>query len=118
MSNVWSQKADSVLRVGRPLDEIGIRNWALTRSQALNAINELESAGIAILGGDVYYVSDNRLSSSPDSWYCDQSPNQPWNAFVRRSATEARKYIEGYEIEEESDVLFAIVPRERNVVEQ
>lgn len=51
MNNVWSLEIDAVLSVGYSLESVGIKNWALDRSQALASIGKFESSGVAILGG-------------------------------------------------------------------
>jgi len=62
MELVWSQRADRVLAVGEWLGASGIRNWALTRQEALTALDALERDGIGILGIAIA-VLENRISS-------------------------------------------------------
>jgi len=46
------EKTKEILKAGVFIESYG--NWALTKEQALKAIDALEEAGIGILGGDVY----------------------------------------------------------------
>jgi hypothetical protein len=111
MAPIWSKETDEILGVGQSLSHIGVRNWMLTRSQALIAIEELEAEGIAVLGGDVYSAEEGRVAPTYDSWHCDRNPGENDEAFVRRSAERARRYIGEYPATGGGRVGFAIVPR-------
>ena len=110
MKYFWSNEVDSILSVGRSLEDAGICNWALNREDALVALAKLLEIGVAVLGGDVYLVKGAFVDSNYDNWYCDQSERESDSAFVERSITMARSYIVNYRALECS-VLFAIVPK-------
>lgn len=48
MSTTWSTKADAILSSGQALHNTGVRNWALSREQALVALDQLQSSGIGV----------------------------------------------------------------------
>lgn len=82
MSVIWSEQIDPFLSCGVSLEQLGVRNWALGRDDALCAIYELEAFGIAILGGDVYQLVGEIAEQTYDSWYCDQGPDEPDSVFL------------------------------------
>lgn len=116
MNNVWSEKIDSILSIGQSLSEIGIRNWALIKAQALNALKQFASAEIAVLGGDVYDASTGKIRSSYANWYCDRLAEEKWEDFVKRSIAHARSYIENYgsKNKQSASTLFSMTPADPN----
>lgn len=111
METMWFPRADEILSAGEPLSDLGIRNWALTRPQALVALGELEAEDIAVLGGDVLVKSAGRMRMSDDSWSCDREPGEPFDDFVRRSVGCARAYIIRYPEGVRDPIYFALVPK-------
>ncbi|MDD5276208.1 MAG: Imm40 family immunity protein [Methylovulum sp.] len=110
MKIFWSSEIDPILSVGRSLEDVGVRNWALRREDALVALTKLAEIGVAVLGGDVYSVSGGGVESNYDNWYCNRGKPESDSAFVERSIAAAMNYIANYRAEEEA-VLFAIVPK-------
>ncbi|WP_447588170.1 Imm40 family immunity protein [Aquipseudomonas campi] len=108
MSVIWSEQIDSILSCGISLDCVGVKNWALGRDDAVRAINELETLGFSVLGGDVYQLVGEYPEHTYDNWYCDQEPGELDSSFLKRSSEKARRYIGGYSI---SGALFSIVPK-------
>jgi len=108
MDTIWSKESDAILIVGRFLENIGVRNWALTKEQALIALDQFEAEGIAVLGGDVYETQEEGLQSNYDNWYCNRKENESKSEFVSRSVAKARDYINNYKLNR--TVFFAIVP--------
>jgi hypothetical protein len=108
MEYVWSKEIDSVLSVGRHLENIGVRNWALGRDAALTALEQLRTLGVPVLGGDVYTVRGDDVELSYDSWYCNQDGKAD-REFVEQSIAKASNYIGNYR-STSGEVLFAIVP--------
>ena len=109
MEMIWSSEVDSVLAVGRSLEDVGIRNWALNRGDALAALSKLAEIGIAVLGGDVYSVNGRIVESNYDNWYCNRNEFESDLDFVERSIAAAKNYIANYQAPEGA-VLFALVP--------
>jgi hypothetical protein len=108
---VWSKEIDAVLSVGRPLDDIGVRNWALEREAALAALEQLSAMEVAVLGGDVLAVTHDNVRHNDDNWYCDRASSELDADFVERSISKARNYITHYRATGGGSVLFAIVPK-------
>jgi hypothetical protein len=108
MDQIWSRTADQILSSGEFLGDAGVRNWALTRQEALVAIAELGSEGIAVLGGDVYKRDRAVFVAIGDGWHCDRDAEEDSETFVDRSVEAARKYVERYPGSDET--YFALVP--------
>jgi hypothetical protein len=85
-----------VLESGRSLKEFGSSNWALSRAQALIALQAIENASRVLLGGDVWLETNDAFVSTGDSWHFEPSHDQPHAANVRNAATKARAYIAAY----------------------
>jgi len=109
MGNIWSSEIDRIFGVGYSLENIGVRNWALDREAALKALEELSAKGIAVLGGDVYAISEQGIESNYDNWYCNRDAGESHPDFVARSISKAIRYIANYNAPA-GRVLFAIVP--------
>ncbi|SFL95217.1 Immunity protein 40 [Desulfomicrobium norvegicum] len=75
------------------------------------ALDQLETEGIAILGGDVYEMQRENLQSNYDNWYCDRGENESKSAFVSRSIAKAREYVSNYKLNRDAEYYFAIVPK-------
>ena len=106
---IWSSEIDSILGVGQSLENNGVRNWGLERDAALVALEKLSEIGVAVLGGDVYLVTNTGAESNYDNWYCNQEDREAKLDFVSRSIEKAKNYISNYQASSGS-VLFAIVP--------
>ncbi len=109
MEHIWSSEIDSILSVGRTLNSVGVRNWALDKDVALAALEQLRTMQVAVLGGDVYTVSGASLESNYDNWYCNRNSGEADVDFVERSISKARSYITSYQANL-GNVFFAIVP--------
>jgi hypothetical protein len=99
-----------VLAVGEWLGASGIRNWALTRQEALTALDALERDGIGILGGETYDVAPNKTFPNKDGWHCDRRTGESDQQFLERSLAVARNYVRTYRVGEEDRIRFGIVP--------
>jgi hypothetical protein len=110
MNQVWQKNIEEILKTGKPLFEIGINNWALTKIEALNAIEQFYSLEVAILGGDVYAIRNEMFVSTYDNWYCDRLPQEEQSNFLNRSIDKARQYIEAYNAQEPDKTFFVLVP--------
>lgn len=107
---VWSNKIDKILCKGMSLESIGVKNWSLSRPEALNALNQFLILEVPILGGDVCEIINGVLQYNYDNWYCDKLPNESNLDFVKRSIEKAREYIETYLIKRPNKIFFALVP--------
>ncbi|WP_349985627.1 Imm40 family immunity protein [Stenotrophomonas sp. WHRI 8082] len=106
---VWSEQIDSMLREGEFLEMLGVRNWALDRVGALDAVERLSCEGIAVAGGDVYRREDGRLETTYENWYCNRKDGEQVSQYIERSVDIARNYISKYP-DSDSRVLFSLVP--------
>lgn len=87
----------------------GIRNWALTPQKAITAIRSLEKMKIAILGGDVYEIINNRFTSTYENWYCNKAQDEDDNQYLVRSIHMARQYILNHQSNNKI-IYFCLVP--------
>ena len=110
MKTEWPDEVKEILSVGVPLTEIGVENWALMKVQALQALDKLEEIKVAILGGDVLSVKNNRIQYNYDNWYCNIEEHESDEDFIIRSLDVARKYICNYQCQGE-EIVFAFVPK-------
>lgn len=110
MKPVWTIEIDKILNVGHQLTDIGLHNWALTKAQALIALEQLSSLEIPILGGDVCHYADDVIKPNYDNWYCDRLSEETKNDFLNRSITKAKNYIELYQPLEPDKIYFVLVP--------
>jgi hypothetical protein len=111
METIWSNSIDEILKIGRPLNEIGIRNWALTKAQALLVIERLMKNKTPILGGDVFENVGSLITQNYDNWFCEQLVGETESEFLNRSIAKAKQYIESYPAIGEDIVLFTLVPK-------
>ena len=112
MKMCWSNEIDPILCVGLPLMDVGINNWALELDQALAAVRQLGSRGIAVLGGDVFIKDARGVHPCPDSWCCEPRESESHSGFVQRSCQAAVEYISKYHRKNLEEMpLFALIPR-------
>ena len=104
-----SNKIDSILSIGIPLEDIGVKNWALNKENALTAIEKLEVEDTPILGGDVYELVNNKLQMNYDNWFCDKLANESKSEFLSRSILKAKNYINNHN-KVEAQIYFVLVP--------
>lgn len=107
MNKTWSNKIDEVLSIGTPLHAFGVNNWALSRDQALDALDSLEELGVVVLGGDVYLETNKGIRSNRDNWHYDSDVNESHSRTIHQSIEKAREYIARYRT---PAALFVLVP--------
>lgn len=101
----WGPKADRILSVGVWLGPHHF-NWALTKEQALSAIDQLRDANVLVLGGDVLAGPNEGYNPTYDNWYFE-APVLTDSSVVAASASKASAYVAKYPGD---DVYFALVP--------
>lgn len=70
---------------------------ALSKEDALNALDLYCYLEIPILGGDVFYLNQNKdIYWTHDNWYINQLENENDTQFLKRSIEESRNYINSY----------------------
>lgn len=107
---MFRREIEDVLRVGVSLLHIGISNWALTKSEALYALDQFKLLRVPVLGGDVYLYEDGKFRSGYENWYVKEIPGEPANDFLIRSIEESRHFIENCKLKEPAIVHFVLVP--------
>ena len=97
---------------GLSLDALGLRERALLREDALQAVDLAESAGTPILGGDVYVDKKGQFESAYANWYAEQREGEAEKAFAARSCSESRAYISMYPSPPDGVPMFVLVTHE------
>ncbi|MBB6125112.1 Imm40 family immunity protein [Sphingobium subterraneum] len=91
----------------------GIKNWALTRSQALNALSQLMATGWPILGGDIIqHAGGNSFTYTYENWHCEMQHDEQSEDFLARSIQVARSHI--LHLDDVSKFV-VLVPSDKNV---
>lgn len=106
MEIFWSKEIDEILKVGKSLNGIGVNNWALTKSQAMEVLEKFSKLKVPVAGGDVYENSDGVFQSNYDNWYCDSEKND--KDYVIQSIKKSKEYIKSYNLN--SKYFFVLVP--------
>lgn len=94
---------------GIPLKELGIRDIALERADALRAVEILRNASLPILGGDVYLKRGNKVESAYADWHSDRRSGEELDAYFARSWTTTEDYIKRYPQPPDGTPLFSLV---------
>ena len=94
---------------GVSLQELGIRDIALDRDDALLAVQFLQKAAIPILGGDVYLRRGNGIELAYADWHSDPKPGEELESYLSRSSSTAQDYVKNFRQPMDATILFAIV---------
>ena len=94
---------------GIGLADLGLREVALGRADALDAVGLLRHADIAILGGDVYFHRRTGIETSHANWHADPAANEDARTYAARSCREAEAYIRSFP-QTDGTALFVLVP--------
>lgn len=105
----WPNKVESIISSGIALHSVGVSNWALSKEQALDALDKFEAEKISVLGGDVYELNNGEPESNYDNWYCDREPDESLENYVARSISKARAYISNYSSPNQKQEMFVLV---------
>lgn len=100
---------------GRDLREIGLDEVALSKRDALDAIQSLEGHQIAVLGGDVYFEEGGRIRPRLHNWFCEKQPNEHPFEFTKRSQIVALNFVQGYDASAKSNSFFVLVVSELGI---
>jgi hypothetical protein len=100
-----------VLSTGIWLGEWGTNSWALTRRQALVALDEFLIEKIPVVGGDVLKFEDGRAEYVYSNWICEQKPGELEPTFAVRSIEVARRFIRLCVTDDDGPLFFDLVPR-------
>lgn len=82
---------------------------ALTKTDALKALELLSDTDVGVLGGDVYEVEDDGyLRPTYDNWYIDKG-DLPLIEFVKLSHERAFNYLINYNEGDRSKIRYVLV---------
>lgn len=110
----WSKEVEAIVSSGIALHNMGVSNWALSKAQALSALDKFEIEKISVLGGDVYELNDGEPESNCDNWYCDREPDEAFENYVARSISKARVYISNYRNPNQKQEMFVFVAEQND----
>lgn len=99
----------SLLSQARSLEHLGLKEVAWPRHVVLDVLQAVQTAGAAILGGDVYAEESGVLRSTFEGWHSDRSRGEPLPRFAQRSWKDAREYISRYPTAPHRDLYFVLV---------
>jgi len=94
---------------GLSLEALGLQERALSRSDALHAVGLVDSAGVPILGGDVYVETNGQITSAYANWYAEPRDGESKTSFVARTYADTRTYISRYPNPPNGEPLFVLV---------
>ena len=94
---------------GISLQSPGLTEIALSRADAILAIDLLLSASILILGGDVYFKKDTGIESAYANWHSDAMEGEDRKDFVSRSYLETKDYIDNFPSTEPMPVFVLVI---------
>lgn len=91
----------------RSLETLGLHEVAWTKKDALEVLAQLAGRTVAVLGGDVYFVSSGRPKPAYENWSCERRPGEALGAYAERSQREAVVFLHTYP--DSTDTLFVLV---------
>jgi hypothetical protein len=112
--NRLSAFRDFVSYRGVSLELLGLSERALSREDAMRAVELVRNAGVPILGGDVYVDQNGEVASAYANWYVERGERESEKAFAARSYSESRAYISGYPDPPDGMPMFVLVTGDEN----
>ena len=94
---------------GVSLQDLGLKEVALHRADALLAVEQLRAASVPILGGDVYFFRGEKVEHAFANWHSDRRPGEGWREFAERSCRETTRYLEAFPHRPEVAPVFVLV---------
>ena len=94
---------------GVPLVLPGLSDTALTRADALYAVELLRLEAVSILGGDVYLRRGTKIDLAYANWRIDREVSEQENEYLRRSWDSTERYIINYPEPADGEPLFVLV---------
>jgi len=96
---------DFIIRNGISLLSVGVKNFALNRTDVLKLLRILEEQKVGVFGGGVYASENGKLSLTYDNWYTNRDASESDNSFSSRSISRASDHITSYA---KTDAFFAL----------
>ena len=87
-----------------PTTEAGLR-----RETALKAVAMLRSAGVPVLGGDVWYKYGEHVEVAYANWCTNPRPSDDRQSYLLRTWEDTEAYIKGYRDKPGAESLFVLV---------
>ena len=78
------------------LQKVGVDEVALSRQDALRAVEILRRASLPILGGDVYFERRGDIESAIANWHADPRPGESRGEYLARSWATTETYIQKF----------------------
>ena len=94
---------------GIPLRTLGLAETALSRDDAILAVNLLRNASIPILGGDVYFKKVTGMESAYANWHSDPMDGENRDGFATRSCLDSKNYIESFPSTEDTPIFVLVI---------
>ena len=98
MRHYRDTRIQNILQVGVDLQSIGSKSYALTPTQALQALEQAEKfSDLLVLGGNVMCLRDGQIDFATESWNVPNSaPGLCLEAYRAESFRQARTYIAAF----------------------
>ncbi len=94
---------------GTPRTDAADGELALTKTDALKALNLLVDTEIAVLGGDVYVLeNDGYFRPTYDNWYCNKE-DKTFLEFAKKSRNIALSFLKNYKEGENLKIRYVLV---------
>ncbi len=98
-----------IKQFGISISAIGEGELALTKKNAIIAVNLLSDSNVVIFGGDVYELKQNGyLYPTYDNWYCNKN-EFPTKLLGQRSREKALSFLENYKEKKGVDYRYVLV---------
>ncbi len=78
------------------LEAYGYNDLVWNYQDAIDLLHSLEGEPIAVLGGSLCEVQEDKVSWRSEGWYCDPNEDESREEYFSRSHLEALKYIENF----------------------
>jgi hypothetical protein len=105
----YSQYTKLLADDGIQLTSLGLDEVALTKKNAMRALDIFVDKKTPVLGGDVYFLKNGRLSSAYANWYTERSPEETISSYAERTWVESREYIRNFVEPPDTAALFVFV---------
>jgi hypothetical protein len=93
----------------KSLKHLGSSELAWNWENAQKVIESLSKNNFAILGGDVYCMSEGYLRLTCDSWYYNKHESETYQDYLQNSANRATEYISQYHSKNGNEFYYSII---------
>jgi hypothetical protein len=105
----YSKFREHLKSCGVPRTEAEGGELALTKAEALKALEFLSDTDVGVLGGDVYELEDDGyFRPTYDNWYCNKD-DMSLSEFAKLSHEKALQYLKSYNEGEGSNIRYVLV---------